>query len=85
MKHRKYRVDTIWYEKDELTVDQIRIAGERTAPMLRDFSLLDHDLPLLLRCCYLQGLRDMADALIANPAVLRGAVEGGDDPDGFSS
>ena len=51
--------------KDEgYTDDAVRIAKSRIAPLLLNWHLMDYNIIHLLASCYLQGVRDTADALV---------------------
>lgn len=58
------------YEEGEVTADQVRIARERTAIHLRNIHMVDYSLTHLLVDVYMQGCRDMAEAVIVNPASV---------------
>lgn len=67
------------YELGEITADQVDIARKRAAIHLRNIHMVDYSLTHLVVDVYLQGARDMAEAIIARPLVLGNAGRREDD------
>lgn len=55
---------------NDLPPEAAHLAGRRVACLLAKLNWMNFDLNILARSCYLQGARDMAEAIIRNPAVV---------------